>query len=125
MVQSILWLLLLINLACLRNSEWIIIAIGALGMFQNGYLAGMQRSTEEQNLPLKPIEIITSKEVMDGLMDFEVSYQGGESLRDEFFPGKLRESEREWWAGRKDSYNAERKISKWHGFPRDPNNANR
>lgn len=116
--QSILWLLLLVNLACSRSSDWVIIAIGAFGMFQNGYLAGMQRPTEQRNLPLVPVEAITSKKVMDGLMDFEVTYGGAERLRDEFFPGKLRESEILWWSGQRDAYDDAREAAKWRGVPR-------
>lgn len=116
--QSILWLLLLVNLACSRDTDWVIIAIGGFGMFQNGYLAGMQRPTEQRNLPLAPVEVIKSRKVMDGLMDFEVAYGGAESLRDEFFPGKLRESERLWWGGQRDTYDIARKAARWRGTPR-------
>lgn len=116
--QSILWLLLLVNLACSRNNNWVLIAVGAFGMFQNGYLAGKQRPTRQWNLPLEHLETIKSEKVMDGLMDFEVAYGRGESLRDEFFPGRLRESESEWWAGRRDAYNIERSMSERRGVPR-------
>lgn len=116
--QSILWLLLLVNVACTRNTNWILIAIGAFGMFQNGYLAGMQRSSGQRNLPLVPIEFITSKKVMDGLMDFEVAYGGAESLRDEFFPGKLKALEILWWNGQRDGYDTARKAAKWRDMHR-------
>ncbi|KAF3769356.1 hypothetical protein M406DRAFT_249210 [Cryphonectria parasitica EP155] len=116
--QSILWLLLLVNLACSRDSDWVIIAIGAFGMFQNGYLAGMQRPAEQRNLPLRQIEIIRAKKVMDGLMDLEVAYGGAECLRNEFFPGKLRESEKMWWNGQRDTYDTARAEAGWRGTPR-------
>lgn len=116
--QSVLWLLLLVNVASSRNYNWLLLAIGALGMFQNGYLAGMVRSSYRRNLPLTRVEVIRAKKVMDGLMDLEVQYGCAEPLRDEFFPGKLREAEYEWWAGNRDSYDRERMQTKWRGTPR-------
>lgn len=116
--QSVLWLLLLVNVASSRNHNWVLLAIGALGMFQNGYLAGMVRSPHLRNLPLTRVEVIRAKKVMDGLMDLEVQYGCAKPLRDEFFPGKLREAEDEWWMGNRDLYDKERLNSTWRGTPR-------
>lgn len=116
--QSILWLLLLINVAAPRNYNWVLLAIGSIGMFQNGYLAGMKSPSSHRNLPLDRVEIIRANKVMDGIMDLEVEYGCAAALRDEFFPGKLHEMEREWWAGNRDKYDTERAKVKWRGTPR-------
>lgn len=79
--QSILWPALLVNVATLRDYNWVLLAIGAIGIFQNGYLAGIQRPSASRNLALSKVEIIRSKKVMDGLMDFEAQYACGEALR--------------------------------------------
>lgn len=116
--QSVLWLLLLVNVASSRSYNWVLLAIGALGMFQNGYLAGMVRPPHLRNLPLTRVEVIRAKKVMDGLMDLEVQYGCAEPLRDEFFPGKLREAENEWWRGNRTRYDNERANAEWRGTPR-------
>lgn len=116
--QSVLWLLLLVNVASSRSCNWVLLAVGAVGMFQNGYLAGMVRPPHLRNLPLTPVEVIRAKKVMDGLMDLEVQYGCAQPLRDEFFPGKLREAEEAWWRGDRDRYDRERADSKWRGTPR-------
>lgn len=117
--QSILWLLLLINVATSRNYNWVLLAIGTIGMFQNAYLAGMERPVRLRNLPLNHVDSIRAKKVMDGLMDFEVQYPGlAVPLREEFFPGHLRMSEREWWDGRRKLYDDEREKMEWRGTPR-------
>lgn len=118
-LQSVLWLFLLDNVASSRKDNWTVLAIGGLGMFQNGYLAGMMRPSHQRNLPLTRIEVIRAKKVMDGPLDLEEQYNCTEPLRDEFFPGKLREKELLWWKGTKDPYDAERrKESDWRGLPR-------
>lgn len=117
-VQSILWLLLLINVAAPRSYNWVLLAIGSIGMFQNGYLAGMKSPSSHRNLPLNRVEVIRANKVMDGIMDLEVQYGCAVALRDEFFPGKLHDSEREWWDGNRDKYDDERAGAKWRGTPR-------
>lgn len=117
-IQSILWLLLLINVAAPRSYNWVLLAIGSIGMFQNGYLAGMKSPSSHRNLPLERVEIIRASKVMDGIMDLEVQYGCAAALRNEFFPGKLHDSEREWWAGNRAIYDAEREEAKWRGTPR-------
>lgn len=116
--QSVLWLLLLVNVASARSYNWVLLAVGALGMFQNGYLAGVARPPHLRNLPLTRVEVIRAKKVMDGLMDLEEQYGCAEPLRDEFFPGRLREAEYEWWRGNREPYDLERLAAKWRGTPR-------
>lgn len=108
-VQSVAWLLLLITVAALKTDTWYLILIGGIGMFQNGYLAAMERRPEHRNLPLDHVETIKTAKVMDGLMDLEAIFPGGaQSLLSEFFPGSLRVDEKDWWNGERDAYDAKR-----------------
>ena len=116
---SMLWLLLLINVASVKDSTWYLLLVGGIGMFQNGILAAMERPPGTRNIPLRRVEIITAKKVMDGLMDFEITYQCGRPLVDEFFPGELRGDEKEWWRNNPDPYDKEREEnSTSRGVPR-------
>ncbi|KFA68298.1 hypothetical protein S40285_07215 [Stachybotrys chlorohalonatus IBT 40285] len=96
---SLLWLLLLINVAATGNNSWYLLGVGATGMFQNGWLAAVERPSKQRNLPIDLIETIRTKKVMDGLMDFEVTYGRARPLLEEFFPGKLKANELKWWNG--------------------------
>ncbi|KAK9418358.1 hypothetical protein SUNI508_08085 [Seiridium unicorne] len=130
-VQSILWLLLLISVAALIEDTWFLILVGGIGMFQNGYLAAMERSPKHRNIPLKLKEVITRPKVMDGLMDLEVGHgrRGaplvGPSnplvfpLVAEFFNGQLRPNEKAWWDGDRGPYDHQRSAEKGiRGAPR-------
>jgi hypothetical protein len=57
---------------------------------------------------------------MDGLMDLEITFPGlAPVLVEEFFPGELREDEKEWWKDRKKRYDDKRCAdSERRGFPR-------
>lgn len=109
---SVCWLLLLVNVAAAKRHTWYLLGIGAIGMFQNTWLAATERHSERYNLPLHPIDTIKTRKVMDGLMDFETVYKTGRPLLEEFFPGKLRPLEEQWWNGTgdeaKDAYDDER-----------------
>lgn len=109
---SVLWLLLLINVAAAKRHTWYLFGIGAIGMFQNAWLAATERQPKRHNLPLVHIDTIKTRKVMDGLMDFETVYQQAGPLLTEFFPGKLRPLEEQWWHGQgesdKDPYDNER-----------------
>lgn len=109
---SMLWLLLLINVAAAKRHTWYLFGIGAIGMFQNAWLAATERQPKMHNLPLVHIDTIKTRKVMDGLMDFETVYQQAGPLLTEFFPGKLRPLEEQWWHGQgendKDPYDDER-----------------
>lgn len=116
---SISWLLLLVNVAAVKDSTWYLILVGAIGMFQNGILAAMERSPGARNIPLRHKATITTNKVMDGIMDFEVAYQCGRPLLGAFFPGDLRPEETDWWDGKRDVYDAKRgKECMSRGVPR-------
>ncbi|KAK7912191.1 hypothetical protein PG985_014672 [Apiospora marii] len=118
-VQSILWLLLLVNVSTPRESNWFLLGIGAIGMFQNGISAGSERDPKHRNLPVHKVDTIRSQKVMDGIMDFEVTYGLGKPLLHEFFPGDLQDDEKEWWAGNQEPYdNKRQKDERSRGVPR-------
>ncbi|ORY65430.1 uncharacterized protein BCR38DRAFT_432753 [Pseudomassariella vexata] len=118
-VQSILWLVLIVTVSALHKDTWFLILVGGVGMFQNGYLAAMERSPQHRNLPLELVETITRCKVMDGLMDLEVGYGFALPLRNEFFPGQLREDEVAWWKGDRKKYDEVRSQQKsFRGAPR-------
>lgn len=129
--QSFLWLLFLITVAALGTNTWYLILIGSIGMFQNGYVAAMERKPEHRNCFLEYKEVITTLKVMDGLMDFQTIY-GTEILSSkdvsepfimplvkEFFPGRLLPDEEDWWNGEQFNYDELRSEKKGtRGFPR-------
>lgn len=97
-VQSITWLALLISVAGMKSHTWYLLGVGLLGMFQNAIVAGISRGPEKRSLPLKLAEVIQTNTVMDGLMDLEVTFPTlGRPLLEEFFPGRIRKNETEWW----------------------------
>lgn len=117
--QSVCWLLLLVNVAAIQSHTWYLLVVGAIGMFQNAILAGMPRSNEDQNIPMRLVETIYTNKVMDGLMDLEVSYRCGRHLVPEFFPGPLRADEDLWWGGKVEEYDSKRRNERHHrGLPR-------
>ena len=118
-LQSILWLLLLVNVAAIKADTWYLLLVGGIGMFQNGILAAMERPPRTRNIPLRHTETIIAKKAMDGLMDFQYTYQYGRPLLREFFPGDLRPEEDEWWNGKPDAYDKVREAERRRrGVPR-------
>jgi hypothetical protein len=116
---SILWLLLLINVAAIKDSTWYVLLVGAIGMFQNGILAAMERPPETRNIPLRHADTIRTNKVMDGLMDFEFTYKCGRPLLAAFFPGDLRPDEKLWWDGKQTRYDKAREAEQMvRGVPR-------
>ncbi|CAI7673670.1 unnamed protein product [Penicillium bialowiezense] len=96
---SILWILLLIAAAGLQQNTWFLLAIGAIGSFQNVFVAGCSRQPENFGIPLEFIKVFGKPEVMDTLFEVEENYDGvGRSMLDVFFPGKLRPHEIKKWA---------------------------
>lgn len=116
---TVLSLLLLVNVTVTKDHGWYVLLIGALGMFQNGVLAGMGLSTTARNLPLRRLEVTRTKKVMDGIMDFYTVYPTlSRCLLREFFPGPLREVEEQWWNGNFEPYDQLRRSDPTRGTPR-------
>jgi hypothetical protein len=111
-LQSVMWLLLLINVAGPKVNTWFLLAVGAIGMFQNAVLAAVERPSHHRNLPLRAVETIVTSKVMDGLMDLEVVHGWGAPLLREFFQGRLRDDEKDWWDGKRRCYDDRRSREK-------------
>jgi len=107
-IQSVLWLLLLINVAGPKGNTWYLLGVGAIGMFQNAILAAVELNPKDRNLPLKLVDTIVAAKVMDSLMDLEVTHGWGLPLLNEFFPGRLRDTEKDWWEGKRFAYDDQR-----------------
>lgn len=118
--QSICWLAFLITVAGLRSHAWYLLLVGTLGMFQNAIVAAISRRPEKRSLPLMLMDTITSRTVMDGLMDLEVTYpSSARRLLHEFFPGELRPDESAWWNGDTATYDKKREAEGTRrGMPR-------
>lgn len=111
LIQPLLWLAVLVNVTAERGNNWYLIAIGVIGVFQNAYVAGMERDETQLKLHLTKESTIEAPKVMDGLMDFEVKYKLGKHLLAEFFNGGLRPNESLWWNDERDNYDTERNES--------------
>ncbi|KAF2996246.1 hypothetical protein E8E13_003753 [Curvularia kusanoi] len=115
----VFWLVLLIMVAGLKTHSWYLVIVGSIGMLQNAALAAAARDPEMRGLPLVRVDTITTHSVMDGLMDLEATIKGaGAALLHEFFPGKLRKAEIEWWKGLRQAYDEKREQEPHRGHPR-------
>ncbi|KUI62541.1 hypothetical protein VP1G_09659 [Cytospora mali] len=93
-----LWILLLITASGIQNNTWFLLAIGAVGILQNIYVAGAWRSPSAFGVPLEFVEVIADNKVMKTLYKVEERYQRlGRSMLGTFFPGDLREDEQKQW----------------------------
>ncbi|KAK7921578.1 hypothetical protein PG985_009600 [Apiospora marii] len=117
-VLSVLWLLLLVNVAASVDYTWCILGVGAVGMFQNAWLAAVELPPAKRNMPLYHCDTILTHKVMDGIMDFDMTYGRGIPLMEEFFPGRLHPEEHEWWRGNRKGYDEKRMQSANRGTPR-------
>ncbi|KAF6828324.1 hypothetical protein CPLU01_08599 [Colletotrichum plurivorum] len=110
-ITCILWLLLLINISASTSvpETWCLLGVGALGMFQNAWLAAAEMEPGLRNIPLKRVEVIKGRKTMDVIMDFHYTYGCGKPLLEEFFPGKLRADEIASWNGDVEQYEERRK----------------
>ncbi|KLU91115.1 hypothetical protein MAPG_09638 [Magnaporthiopsis poae ATCC 64411] len=106
---SIAWMFLLVTVTAVRENRWYLLAVGGIGVFQNGITAAVARPPKSRNLPLKLVDIITAKKTMDGLMDLQDAHGCGWHLVGEFFPGELKAEEDAWWNGEKDAYDGKRR----------------
>lgn len=105
-----LWIVFLISVAGWKQNTWYLLAVGGVGMAHNVVVAGAKRSASTTGIHLKKVERIQQTKVMDALMDLENAYETvGRSLLEEFFPGKFRQAETQWWEGKKDAYDKKRR----------------
>ncbi|MCJ1475822.1 hypothetical protein MMC13_004486 [Lambiella insularis] len=100
-----LWILLLITAAGQKTNTWFLLAVGGIGILQNIYVAGAQRSPENFGIPLEYITVFGHASVMETLFQVEEQYKDiGHALLGEFFPGELREHEKTRWEGLKKTW---------------------
>lgn len=107
-ILAVLWLGLLISCTGIQTNTWYLLGVGGLGMLQNIVIAAAPRTPEALGLPVQlvthgespdgPVDVFVEPKVMWTLMELELSHKGyGKFLRDEFFPGALRQWELDWW----------------------------
>ncbi|KAF2834149.1 hypothetical protein M501DRAFT_902386, partial [Patellaria atrata CBS 101060] len=97
-ILATLWILLLISAAGMTANTWFLLAVGAVGIVQNVFVAGWSRRPENFGIPLDFVKVIGHPKVMDTLIEVEDRCPRlGQSMRDEFFPGKLNEKEEKIW----------------------------
>ena len=113
----VLWILLLITAAGIKDNTWFLLAVGGIGIVQNVFVAGRHRRPESFGLPLEFVEVFGCAKVMDTLLEVERSYENvGLALLPEFFPGILTESDERKWDEVKVAHSHERAQE----LPQDP-----
>lgn len=113
LILAAVWIVFLISVAGWKQNTWYLLAVGSFGMVQNVVVAGAKRGASTTGIHLKMVEKIQQQKVMDALMDLENAYETvGRSLIDEFFHGKLRPAETQWWEANKDAYDKKRRAER-------------
>ncbi|KAK7927819.1 hypothetical protein PG985_004817 [Apiospora marii] len=99
MVLAVWWLLVFITVPGIEGHTWALILVAGIGFLHNAIVAGLRRKPKERNLPLTFLDSILTRNIMDGLMDLEVSYPGcGAPLVGEFIPGELAKKAMEYFS---------------------------
>ncbi|KAI9737532.1 MAG: hypothetical protein M1834_009687 [Cirrosporium novae-zelandiae] len=97
-ILAVFWTALLITVSGLQEHTWYLVAIGALGMIQNIYVAGAKRRPNAFGVHIQYDKHFFFPKVMRTLMETEIEYPGvGKSLVETFFPGSLRDDEITFW----------------------------
>ena len=95
---ALLWILLLVSAAGIKSNTWFLLGVGGIGILQNVFVAGWRRTPAAFGMPLIYETVIGKTGVMATLFAVEERYPGvGLSMRDTFFPGKLRPDEVTRW----------------------------
>jgi hypothetical protein len=95
---ALLWILLLVSAAGIKSNTWFLLGVGGIGILQNVFVAGWRRTPAAFGMPLIYETVIGETGVMATLFAVEERYPGvGLSMRDTFFPGKLRPDEVTRW----------------------------
>ncbi|KAK3935968.1 hypothetical protein QBC46DRAFT_412522 [Diplogelasinospora grovesii] len=76
-----------------EEQHMFLLAVGGIGMLQNGIVATVERAPGSRNIPLEHVATIETTKVMDGLMDLERALVCGRRLCEEIFPGELEPEE--------------------------------
>ena len=95
---ALLWILLLITAAGVKQNTWFLLAVGGIGILQNIFVAGWRRHPEAFGIPINYVEVFGKPKGMDTLFEVEEAYPYlGRSMRDTFFPGALFPAEKLRW----------------------------
>jgi hypothetical protein len=98
LVLAVLWVILLVTAAGIKQNSWYLLAIGGVGILENIFVAGSPRRPAAFGMPLIFEAVIGEAKVMDTLFAVERAYpRVGRSMVDTFFPGRLRAKEQERW----------------------------
>lgn len=97
---AVLWIFLLVTAAGIRQNTWFLFTIGGIGILQNIYVAGASRLPQDFGIPLEFVEVIGEPKVMNALYKVEERYpRVGRSMLTTYFPGELRQDEKDRWQG--------------------------
>ncbi|KDQ10548.1 hypothetical protein BOTBODRAFT_36070 [Botryobasidium botryosum FD-172 SS1] len=99
-VLGVLWLAHLLTIICLKDDAWYPLAVGALGMVQNGVAAGARRMPSALGFHFNEAKtkIVHEKKVFDAIKEAEaVEANVGVLLVDTFFPGGALRPDEELW----------------------------
>lgn len=102
---AVLWLALLISCTGIKTNTWYLLGVGGPGMLQNMVVAAVPRKPDALGLPVQLVThdgagdcVYAEPKVMWALMELESKHEGyGKFLRDDFFPGRLDQWEKDWW----------------------------
>jgi hypothetical protein len=95
-ILGVLWVALLISSAALTDQAWFLIAVGAIGILQNIFVAAWSRTPEALGLPLKFQQVIGHPKVFTAVLECEKAYpKVGRALVGAFFPGGIFPKEEE------------------------------
>ena len=95
---AVLWILLLITAAGLKQNTWFLLAVGTVGIFLNIYVAGTCRDPRSNGIPLVFEKVIAEPKVMPTLYLVEEAHPHlGRNLLPIFFPGELNDDEKKSW----------------------------
>ncbi|KAK2608628.1 hypothetical protein QQS21_002857 [Conoideocrella luteorostrata] len=95
---ALVWILLLIAAAGIKENTWFLLGVGGLGMLENLYEAGKNRLPESFGVSLVFKEVIAEPKVMATLFAVEEKYpRVGRSMLGTFFPGRMRDEEVRMW----------------------------
>lgn len=113
LILALLWLCLLVSASALTTHTWYLLAIGAIGIIENIYVAGRWRRPEDFGIPLHFVEVIGEPKVMNSLFAVEDKYPHvGRAMLQTFFPGKLRAAEQDRWDALEESAETREQIVK-------------
>lgn len=95
---SALWICFLISAAGVGDNAWLMLVVGAVGIFHNIIVAGAARRPESHGIHLDFVEVTGATSVMKTLTTIEMKYPRlGRSMLSEFFPDQLSEDGIQLW----------------------------